>query len=175
MIPLEVAVALSSVAGMVIALVALVLELRNQRFSMGVDLILRLAEQYDSKEMRKRRKSAAGSLRDEKPNQQLDDVLNFFEMVAYLVKKQAISPNLVWHKFDYWIRGWWFSSLDYIRRTQKEDPSMWKDLAELRETVSKIDSKESGSSVSGTILSGDKIRDFLGQEMAMDSDSTTSE
>lgn len=90
--------ALTSIIGLfsaISAVVALLLESRRSRITLQTDLLLRLDEKFYCPEMTKMRQIAASKLlREEFPNYELDDLLDCFTTVAYLLERKALDMDL---------------------------------------------------------------------------------
>lgn len=90
---------------------------RRERFKLGIDLILKLGERFESAAMREHRAAAALALRksDEGDIPALDSVLDFFEDVAFLVRRGAVDVEAVYEFFSHWIEIYARASAEYRR------------------------------------------------------------
>ena len=111
--------------------------------------------------MRRARRAAANGLKAGRSDD-VDDVLDFFETVGLLVQRGALDAEMVWSSFEYWIRFYTHIADSYIRKTRQEDGATWLNLIELRDTVLRIDARESGGEVRQ--LSPEEIEEFLEYE-----------
>src|SRR5574340_1396721 len=83
------------------------------RFATRHAILLQLAKDWDSDEMQKIRKAAATALHHPTPdpnNSDPDGVLDHFETVAFLERRQILSLELVWHYFYYWVVPYWYAA-----------------------------------------------------------------
>jgi hypothetical protein len=75
-----------------------------------------------------------------------EDVLDFFETVALLVRKKAIDKKFAWHSFFYWLNGYRSLCKDYIDSAQGapgESPR-WKDILWLHKKLLKVERRHGG-------------------------------
>ncbi len=133
----ELAAVISAVAGgigVVVALVGLLWQARQSRLALGVDLVLRLEEQFNSPEFHAARRTAAASLRRE-PDDHLDTVIDFFETVGLLTRKRVLNAEVIWHELSYWIFGYWFYAQEYVMARRSHDPVRWTEFEWLYERM----------------------------------------
>ncbi len=143
----------AAVAAAVAAITAVVLDGRRSRFSLSVDLLLRLDDQFNSATLRAaRRLSAEGLLAGNEPAQ-LDEVLNFFEMVGLLLRRSALDRRMVWQSFAYWVLGYCDAAEPYIAKQRAADHTVWTELEYLQQALVKEEKKHRGSRVVDTIRS----------------------
>ena len=156
-------------AAVAVAIVAVVVtagieawQSRQSRFALGVDLLLKLDERFNSA-LLEARATAAGDL-PQKRSGDGDDVLDFFDTLGLLVRKGALSEELVWHTFFYWIQGYWWSARTYVRERRDQDPTVWEDFARLYEGCARIHMKKRSCSEKELELDGAAVRRFLLEE-----------
>ena len=117
-----------------------------------------MALKYDDifYEMTKARLKAATSLKSNRDNlsnihqykvllEDIDDVLDFFDTIGFLLKSDQISDKVAHQYFCHWIRGYWVFAEPYIHEWQKKEITRWEHLEELFETVIRIEIKKSKS------------------------------
>lgn len=111
----------------------LVVSLRHNRFSMGVEILARLQREFDGESMRIIRARASKSLLhpSTRENRDVDDILDFFENVALLEKRGAIDIELVWHAFYYWFTVYFDMTRAYRIEARTEDSTQWEDIERL--------------------------------------------
>jgi hypothetical protein len=70
-----------------------------------IEMALRMGEKFDSATMVKHRVQASRSLLKDNvaPNPSVDAILNYFEEIDFLLEKKAISDEVAWNFFSYWI------------------------------------------------------------------------
>jgi riboflavin biosynthesis pyrimidine reductase len=64
-------------------------------------------------------------------------VLDFFETVAFLVRRGALDAEVVWHTFYEWIDG--RATEGVLRQARDEHPREWEDFGALRAKVDAIE------------------------------------
>lgn len=159
--------AISAIVAVISALVAitgLILQGRRWRFSLGVDLLLKLDERFSTERMLNTRRSAAKALLASSTNDDLDEILDFFEIMGILVRKKAIDPTLAWHSFFYWVQGYFHVAGEVITSVRQTDHTVWKDLVYLYDRMAAIEKAERKCTDAGLALSADDKREFLEKE-----------
>ena len=156
--------AYAAVAASLIAVAALLVESRRSRFSTGLDAMMKLDDTWSSDRMRQTRKAAAQALRDG-PSDQIDDVLDFFEFLGYLVRRRAVDEFLVWHSYFYWFHRYRTLAAGYSATQQQRDPSDWVDMLALHKKLVDIEKRESGYSDAGLVLSPEDAKRFIAEEI----------
>jgi hypothetical protein len=148
------------------AVLTLYFENKRSRFSVGIDLLLKLDERYDTVGMRRLRRSAAKSLLAKSASGDVDEVLDFFEMIGFLVQGGALDKKMVWHNFFHSVSGYWNSAKEYIQQEQErlKDPTVWRELDFLYKSVTTIEKRERKCLDSDLLLSKDSIEKFLQEE-----------
>jgi hypothetical protein len=94
---------------------------------MEIELILKMAEKFDSEIMQKHRVKSSKSFLDgsAEENSSTDAILNFFEEIDYLLDKQSISTVAIWHYFSYWITGYYWATIDYRKEAGKSETDVF--------------------------------------------------
>ena len=85
-------IAWATLIGVVVAIWAVIAENKRSRFALGVDLIMKLDDRFNSDKMRKSRRSAAISLLNG-TNNDATEVLDFFETIGYFIRRGAIDKK----------------------------------------------------------------------------------
>jgi hypothetical protein len=131
------------------------------RNSTMADLTLKLDERFNDKLLRKRKK-AAQSLKNRPAEHDADieDVLDFFETLGFLIRHRALDKKVVWHTFFYWIHGYWKFTRGFVANQQSTSPARYAEIEYLHEKTLKIEVKERGPLVE------DEWNDFLEMEAA---------
>ncbi len=76
------------------AAIAVFFQLRFARFSMGVNLLVKLEGDFESPDFRKRRQAAAQAI-GTRDLSDVEDVLDFFETVGLLTRRRALDPHFL--------------------------------------------------------------------------------
>ncbi len=152
----------SAVVAAMTAVIALLQQSKRARFALGIDLLLKLNANWDS--MRPARRAAAKAL-SEKPSSRIDEVLDFFEMIALLMHRGAIDETMVWHSFFYWVHRYCVLASDYIATVRRTDATIWEDLGRLHQRLIGVEKRRRRCSDSDMLLSPEDIREFLAYEV----------
>jgi len=142
---------------------ALWYQARKQNLSLSADLILKLDDRfYKDKEMLLQRKRAAKSILAGKLDN-LDEIFDFFELIALLTKKGALDKEMVWNTFYNPIHYYWEAAGTLIKKIRKETPLIWQDLSGLHDQLVEIE-KEKDDKHGEISLTKEGIRDFFTYE-----------
>ncbi|MFA6164479.1 MAG: hypothetical protein WC685_13750 [Methylobacter sp.] len=157
----------AAVAASAVAVYAIWAESKRSRFALGIDIFLKLDANFGEDKMRTTRRAAAEALLRDEDKGDVDDVLDFFEMVGMLVRRGVLDDYMVWHNFFYWIHGYYLSNSDYIAESRSVDPTIWADLVKLYRRMVSIEKKERQCSDQQLQLTEDKLTEFLEEEMTV--------
>jgi hypothetical protein len=110
-------------------------QLKAMRASSSGQLLANLWEKFDGPEIRQLRRRAAEHLKSGKfkepfENDELDRLMCWFEMLATLVRNDAIMLVHAEENFRYWIWHYWQASLPQIKkyRTDNSEPRYYDHL-----------------------------------------------
>jgi len=140
---------IGSALAVVVAVVALVRESRASRFVVGIEMIMRLNDQFESDAFRKTRRAAALYLRNRAAGDPaslaaVHDLLNFFSMVALLNRRKALDMRAIWFTFGYHLLPYYRQSHTEIDARQKREPLSNRTLARLYDSIFRIEERERG-------------------------------
>jgi len=107
------------------------------RFSLGVDLTLRLDERFESPEFQKKRCAAAHAIKRQ-PGSDIEDVLDFFESIGLLTRRGALDEEFVYSTFFYWLHGYASKCRDLIAEQRREYPPATGTLSGCTESSSPL-------------------------------------
>lgn len=117
-------------------------------------LALQYQNLFDSETMRRtKRPQAAAALRDlcdgkrrfDNPEDRqflrrtVDDILDIFEDIGFLVQGNQISPEVAHHYFDYWIQGYWRAAKRYIALERNDEPAEWDHVEYLAKVCQQVE------------------------------------
>ncbi|GAP09474.1 hypothetical protein BECAL_00618 [Bellilinea caldifistulae] len=121
---------LFSILAVLVSIIALVVEIRRDRLALQVDLLLRLDDKLHSPEFKALRQVAAQKLlSNERPNYELEDLLELFSTIAFLYERKAIDADLAFVHFSYWLDRYWLCARNYVEEeSRKYDPLSYKTL-----------------------------------------------
>jgi len=118
-------------------------QMGRSRFAHKTDTMFKLREQFSGKGMLKARAGAARHLiaNDKGHDQNVDEVMDFFEDVAFLLRRDAIDVESVWQYFSYWSEAYWQAALYYRmekRRNGHLQDEVWVEQDALRECIKRF-------------------------------------
>jgi hypothetical protein len=159
----------------IITIIILMKQTKVSRLQTRVTILMKYTDEFDSHLMQDARIRASEALKIARETQKIDglgeieDVLDFFEGVALLVRQKAIEPILVWHSFFYWIHRYYSLGKDYIDSVRKDpkERSTWEDLVWLHPRLLKIEKKRNGCKYEDLKLSKQELEDFLEDESCL--------
>ena len=132
----------AAVVAALAACVSLWLQTHNSRFALGVDLLFKMDDRFNSPSMVAKRKLAAAALLKNENLENAEDVWDFFETLELLIRRKALDREMVWHTFFYWIDGYWNASRLHIAAEQEEHPTVWADFRNLYRRVLATEERE---------------------------------
>jgi hypothetical protein len=116
--------------------------------SVQADTLLRLMDKFDSEEFQGKLKNAAEAclahLDTKDPGIAVDDVLDFLDDAAFLVRKGALDEEMMWHPFYHWVRVYYQASEQYIISRQKREPTVWSALSWVYPRLNNLEKAKSG-------------------------------
>lgn len=138
--------AVAAVSALAAAL-AVVYQTYIYRFSLGVDLTLKLDERFEGKEFQGKRAKAARALRQENRSIKADaeDVLDFFETLGFLVRRKALDKELVWNTFFYVFYGYCLYAKSHIEAQTEKYPPRYNDLRWLKPRLVDVEECNNGT------------------------------
>jgi hypothetical protein len=119
---------------------AFYLQSRQNRFALGIDLLLKLDDQFDTPMMRASRRKASTYLKEKQGihtrsdvsiddlEHSLDAVLDFFDQVGYFLKRGALERGAVWNAFYHQVHHWYSNADEYITSQRQRDATIWENL-----------------------------------------------
>ena len=115
--------------------------------------------------MVKRRREVARALLANKDSTEVDDVLNFFDLIGYLVERKAIDAESMWIHFSDAAFGYWFATIQYIAHHREVNPHYFDHFQKLIAELLPIEAKKRGITVEEIeSLEKHRVRDFLKDE-----------
>jgi hypothetical protein len=123
---------------------------------------LKFQSDFESPDMLKRRVDAATCILNNKDDLDktdqrgdelcvIDWILDFFEDIGFYVHGMQISPEVAYHHFYYYIRGYWQWTEPYVKEWQKKphEKSRWEHIEELYKTTCEIATRKKESTALG--------------------------
>ncbi len=129
------------------AALAIVYQTYIYRFSLGVDLTLKLDERFEGKEFQGKRAKAARALRQDNrsPKSDVEDVLDFFETLGFLVRRKSLDKELVWNTFFYVFYGYCLYAKSHIEAQTEKYPPRYNDLRWLKPRLVDVEECNNGT------------------------------
>lgn len=123
-------IAIVAAGAAIVAAIAAFLQARGLKLSIKADTLLKFIDRFDSTNFKMARRTATlachTNLKNKNPGVDVDDVLDFFEDIAFMVNKQALDQEMAWHAFFHWMRLYYQASEKYIDERRQEEPTVWK-------------------------------------------------
>lgn len=149
----------------IISTISLNFQIKRSKFTQSVDLLLKFEQRFfDNDRMTATRRNAAKSLQMG-GDKDVEPVLDFFETLGMLVKKNAFDREMVWNTFFYWFHNYWAASQSYVATKRKDDPTTWEEFAFLDQCMSDIEKTRTHCTDSDLIPSKEDIATFLEEEL----------
>ncbi|MCX5677541.1 MAG: hypothetical protein NTY76_00310 [Candidatus Omnitrophica bacterium] len=153
----------ATLIGVLVAIWAVIYQNKRSTFALGVDLIMKLDDRFNSEKMRKARCAAATSLLNGNISD-ATEVLDFFETIGYFIRRGALDKKTVWQIFFYWANNYWHSAKEYIEQERRGDPTVWANIPYLHSVLMLIEKRERRCGDSAILLTKEKINNFLNEE-----------
>jgi len=158
---------IASSIGVIVAIFTFIYESRRFRFTKAIDILMQYDNRFDSPEFRATRRRAAkflisGNKKEDKDGRQaINDVLNFFETIAFLYKNKIIKANMVWHTFGCWLLPYCKAAESYIQESRLEDPSSYEDTDTLFTDVLDIEKTSRYNRTKKSIIDDESLNHIL--------------
>jgi len=162
-------IAITALATVVVALIA-VYQSYLFRVSIGVDILLKMEQRFESKEVIDVRKGAVKALRkypvkalamEDRKN--LERILSFFETLGLLVHQGSINKELAWNSFFHHFYGYCVSrGSSYIAAQRKKYGTRYTEIFWLANEFDKLEKRVGGADIDLT-----EWDSFLDEEESM--------
>jgi hypothetical protein len=161
--------ALAAVVAAVAAALGVIDQARRGRRTEGLDFVWRLLQSWDSRENKLCRIKVASDLLKNPPegSRLAIDILNFFDVVGFFMKKGAISDEAAWTMFSAFVLPYRQALRGQIQAQQRNDPTLFTELEFLAERMLKIEQKRRHTTRARVEPSEAEVRDFLENEVEM--------
>jgi len=145
----------------VVSIFALAMNVKHNRFSMGVNLLKGLHDEFESDEMKKVRARAATSLQHAASSidSDIDHIIDFFEGMALLERRGAIDAELIWHSFYYWFTCYYDLTIEYRAFARRSDPTQWEDIERLSQRMIQQQHRHAAHTLSPSPIRQGKVTD----------------
>jgi hypothetical protein len=156
---------------LLVAGLVLVVEERRMRRQLGINNMWRLIEAWDHPDMRYLRATMAQrvlanpEIRRELTGDELD-VLNTFELVAYLVvRSKTLGLDHAWINFSAWAVSWWYVWEEGIKLLRGRDPTVFEDYTTLVSELLKYEARARKKPLGEIVPTQQDLTNFLGEEV----------
>ncbi len=131
------AAALAALIGTIVAALAMVRQDRRMWRSSGLYSLWRVISMWDSPDMQAYRVSAATRLRQVPRifDEHTEAVLNFFELLGYLLRTGTLTEDDVWTNFAWWAVCYWYVCEFDIKESRAADTTVYEDYEFLVERM----------------------------------------
>ncbi len=145
--------------------------------SLSADVFARLNDKWDSTAMRRRRRALCRKLRalkrDLPDDSLITDVIDYFEDLGFLVRKNWIDREAAWHSFAEYARMYWYAIgreyAESVRERYEGDSTYYTEYQFLVEELERIElEKRSLQSGDDIAISPDSIDDFIAAECELE-------
>ncbi len=113
-------------------------QLLTSKAQLKLQLYLELRREFDSS-LLSARKLLADQLLNDKPHDEINEpLMNFFEDIGMLVRRDYVDREIIWDTFSYYATRWWSACKDYIakeRADKKGDDTLFRDFESLVEAI----------------------------------------
>jgi hypothetical protein len=132
-----------------------------------IQLFLELRKDFDGSLLRERQ-LLARQLLNSTPHDEINEtVLNFFEDMGMLLRRDFLDREMIWDTFSYYARMWWSACRDYIAKEREDvggDETLFTDFDYLVNCIAEDDAKKRGKSRTELEPSTSAIKRFLETE-----------
>src|SRR5438128_9505045 len=135
--------AVVAVIGVPIALRQLRQQARLAHFTASLDALWKLDARWDAPEMQRTRRAAAKALAEKQETADVDSVLDFFELLGLLVRRQVIDEELAW-EFYHPLSKYWRLTRDHVERVRRDNPAVWEYTVDLVQRLDRVEARRSG-------------------------------
>lgn len=161
------AAVLASLASLLVA-VAVLRETRGnrewQQATAALDTLWRFDGEWNDSGMAEARSAAASALLSGRNAEELSEVLDFFDEIAFLAERGAIDDQSVWYRFYWPMVNYWFASREFVEETRREDAASWNHLARLIPRLTALEAKLHPSATPDGVPDRSRTRQFLQEE-----------
>lgn len=137
--------------------------------------MFKLDDYFESEDMRNTRSRAAKKLKGSKTqlessafaSAEIDDVVDFFEGMGFLVQGGQITPEVAHHAFHYWIEGYYLATKQYVEAKRQDRPAQWEFVEGLYRATLQVEQervKRYGAPVNDELDDEKYVAEFLDGE-----------
>src|SRR5882672_6247220 len=151
-----------------IAVLVAVWQLRVQgrltRYTTGFDALWKLTAEWDSPRMERVRRAASKAIANDQETPDIEDVLDFFELVGLLVERGVVEDELAWNQFYHYLAHYWRLTRDYIERIRRDEPTIYENVVALVQHFDDIEAKRSRRPATAIVPTPEELSEFVADE-----------
>jgi hypothetical protein len=137
--------AVIAVVAAIISVMAMRRQSKQTKIAIEVDVLLRLDEEWRCSRMIGVRTAAASALMWGHTNSSVDEVLDFLESIALLLKRDVLDEEITWPTFYWPMANYWLMAQQYIEQVRKDEGvATWGDLGDAVARLRKVEALKSG-------------------------------
>lgn len=127
-------VGIAALAALLTAIVSLI-QTKRLRVSLQIETLSKLVDRFENASFESKRSEAARScinnIQNKNPGIEIEEMFDFFDEIAFLVRIKALTLEMAWHEFYHWIRLYYQSAEIYFNDRRVKEPSVWEDIFKL--------------------------------------------
>lgn len=155
-------IAVTSIVALVIAVLTFVVQNTRTKFTVGIEMLMKLDEQYNGTRMKLARHTAANEHLH--GNTDLSEILDFFEFIGLMVEKDVVEAEFIYCIFFNDIISYCALARDQIIEARTEDATVWENVAQLDARMQEIEKAKRNCRDEDVIPDTDDLRAFLTAE-----------
>ena len=121
--------AITSIVAIIVALIALRIEGKRNRFALGIQVLMEYSKQFNSTEFKAERRKVAQLMtellyKSQETNDQIifenlnyvgaGEILDFFQELGAMTKNKVLNLETVWGDYSYWLNHYWLFFKDAV-------------------------------------------------------------
>jgi len=129
-----------------------------------IQLYLELRKEFDGYLIEQRKILARKFLDHASADEINEPVLNFFEDMGMLVRRNLLDHDMIWDTFSYYVRTWRSASRDYIAKVRADlggDETLFTDFDYLAECMCEAEAQKRGKTRGELEPSPSQLQTFL--------------
>lgn len=138
------------------------------KFNAEYSSIQSLDDTWQSQRMIAVRRGAAEALLRGEQNSDVDQILDFFEEIARLVRRGILPVESAWHAYYWPIANYWSVTSAYAKRAQVAEGASWKDLPGVIAEMQRVEARESNRPIEAIAPSNEQTETFLRDECQLE-------
>jgi hypothetical protein len=142
-------------------IIILIVQVKQTHFALGVDLLMKLDNEFNSERMVIIRKNIAKEFLENPKDVYYAEIISFFEKIGMLVKNGALDKKMVWNSFYTWISIYYHVNYDDINEMREDDGTAWSEFLYLYKEMSIIEMKCNNKKAKDLQPTEDDIKEFF--------------